>query len=157
MKKLDVIIVKIDEDKKIYGKAISTNLKSSLKDMPKLSLEYNNILKKEVIPFYVINKNYDFTTEIFDLMVGGEIQNNNLEEIIIPQGTYAKISIKPRIGLLWNFSVNFAKQYFYKVWLVENPRYKELNFSYEYYGEKSTLDVPEIDLYFKIDKTNFTI
>jgi predicted transcriptional regulator YdeE len=85
----------------------------------------------------------------FDLFIGGEIEKSGLEVFRLPAGTYGKISVKPKLGLLWGLAVGKAKRYFYAKWLPSSE-YEAVNMEYELHTEKSVAKNPEIDLIFAV-------
>lgn len=136
----------------IYGIWGKSNDKTVAKDIPILSKKYYDIIVKpsgSVLPFYVVCKNYNEVTGHFDILIGGECENSGLEMYYLPAGTYGKIVVKPKLGLLWGMAIGEAKQYFYKKWLPTSG-YEAINLEYELHTEKSVAKKPEIDLLFAI-------
>ena len=138
----------------IYGLSKFSNDKTISKDIMELSEKYKNIIGKDLItPYFVLSKNYDENTKDFELFIGSIFDNKKLEQIKIPKGKYAKITIKPKMKFMWGLSIGGAKRYFYTEW-IKNSEYKPLNMEYEYHTEKSIGKNPTIDLIFFISETN---
>ena len=103
------------------------------------------------MPFFVISKDYDERTKDFVLFIGGFLECENLETLMIPKGLYGKITIKPKMGFLWGLSIGQAKRAFYRDWLPKSD-YSALNMEYEYHTEISKGKNPQIDILFAIRK-----
>ena len=138
----------------VYGLWIASSDKTISKDIPALSKKYYDTVGKmsgSVLPFYVLSKDYDKASGKFQLFVGGNEQFEHLDDAKLPAGDYGKVSVKPKLGLIWGLAVGKAKRHFYTKWLPASG-YKALNMEYEYHSEKSTGKRPEIDLFFSIEK-----
>lgn len=156
MKQQISIIEKVKEIT-IFGLWKKTNDKSVSKDIPDISKKYYEIIgnaDRNILPFFVISKEYNEKTRNFMLFVGGFQENSNLEKVILPHGYYAVITIKPKLGFLWGLSIGQAKRYFYKEWLPKSE-YRALNMEYEYHTEKSVSKNAEIDIFFLIEKKTY--
>ena len=152
MSKLDFTVLEFKEDIPVYGTKQMSNDKTQSKDIPAASKKYYEIVHKgsgEVIPFFVISKDYIKVTGDFQLFVGGLIQNDNLEAFIIPKGIYGKVTVKPKMGFLWGLSIGEAKRVFYTEWLPKSD-YTALNMEYEYHTEISISKKPQIDILFSM-------
>ena len=87
MGKLIFSVVESKEDKTVSGLRQKSNDKTQAKDIPALSKKYYEAVGKEsgeVIPFFVITKDYDESTKDFQLFIGGSIGYANLETFTIP-------------------------------------------------------------------------
>lgn len=152
MAKLTVTLIQHQEEKQLYGLWHKSSDKTQSKDIPEVSKKYYEVLHKKpgmVLPFYVLSKNYDETTNCFDLFIGGQDSDGTLSKLNLPKGMYAKITVKPKIGVLWGLAIGEAKRYFYTKWLPSSG-FQAVNMEYEYHTEKSTGKKPEIDLMFAI-------
>lgn len=151
MKELTVDIIVIEEQT-IYGLWNKSNDRTISKDIHSLSNKYGKLTSKpkgSILPYYVLSRNYDPLTRDFEMFIGGKIDITGLAELSIPSGTYAKITIQPKLGLLWGLSIGKAKTYFYTKWLPQS-NYQGLNMEYEFHTEKSIGKHPSIDLIFAI-------
>lgn len=138
----------------VYGLWIASSDKTIAKDIPALSKKYYGVVGKSsgsVLPFFVLSKNYNESTGKFDLFIGGEMAYESLDEYVLPEGTYGKIAVKPKLGFVWGLAVGEAKRHFYTKW-IPSSNYEALNMEYEYHTEKSMGKKPEIDLLFAIKK-----
>ena len=147
-------MIELREDKSVFGLCKQSNDKTQTKDIPNLSKEYYDVVSKnsgDVIPFFVISRNYDINTKGFQLFIGGLIENDNLETFTIPKGVYGKVTIKPKMGFMWGLSIGEAKRYFYMEWLPKSE-YTPLNMEYEYHTEISKGKNPQIDILFAIER-----
>ena len=156
MGKLIFSVVESKEDKTVSGLRQKSNDKTQAKDIPALSKKYYEAVGKksgEVIPFFVITKDYDESTKDFQLFIGGSIEYVNLETFTIPKGHYGKVTIKPKMGFLWGLSIGEAKRSFYTMWLPQSE-YSPLNLEYEYHTDVSKRKSQQIDILFAIKKRN---
>jgi len=154
MDKFDFTVVEHSEAITIFGLSKHSNDKTQANDIPILSKTYYEIVGKnngEVIPFFVISKDYDINTKDFLLLIGSQIENSKLEPFVIPKGFYGKITIKPKLGLMWGLSIGEAKRTFYTQWLPKMD-YLPLNMEYEYHTEMSMGRKPQLDIFFAIKK-----
>jgi hypothetical protein len=154
MSKPDFSIVEIIENLHIYGLSKKSSDRVQAGDIQTLANKYHEIINKnsgEVIPFFVLSKDYNERTKEFDLFVGGLIENNALEIFVIPKGLYGKSTIKPKWGFLWGLSIGEAKRIFYTGWLPKSD-YTTLNMEYEYHTEISKGRNPTIDILFAVRK-----
>lgn len=87
------------------------------------------------------------------LFVGGKTRNTLLEPLVLPAGTYASITVHPRLGFLWGLAVGAAKRWFYTEWLPNQP-YEAVNMEYELHTKSSAGTHPAIDLLFAIRETS---
>jgi len=153
MSKMDFLIIEIEENIPVYGLSQKSNDKTQAKDIPALAKKYYEAAGKnsgEVIPFYVISKDYDKITRDFQLFIGGLIENKALETFVIPRGTYEKVTIRPKLGFMWGLSIGEAKRAFYTKWLPKS-KYTALNMEYEYHSEISKGKKPQIEILFAIE------
>jgi len=100
----------------IYGVSGKSSDKVISKDVPRLSKKYYDVIGKapgSVLPFFVLSQNYSETTKKFDLFIGGQTEHEHLEEYELPEGIYGKITVKPKLGFVWNLAIGEAKRYFY--------------------------------------------
>jgi len=117
------------ENENIYGVKCKSNDKSISKDIFEISQKYYDLIDKkngEIIPFFVLSKDYNEKTKAFELFIGGLIQNVKLESITIPKGLYAKIIVKPKLKFIWGLAIGEVKRYFYTKW-IPNNEYVGLN------------------------------
>jgi len=147
-------VIEQKEDKIVCGLNKHSNDKTQTKDIPHLSKRYYEAVSKnsgEVLPFFVISRNYNINTKDFQLFIGGLVENNNLETFTIPKGVYGKVTIKPKMGFIWGLSIGEAKRAFYMEWLPKSE-YTSLNMEYEYHSKISKGKHPQIDIYFAIER-----
>lgn len=148
---IEVISVK-QEGQQIYGLWAKSSDKAVSKDIPTLSKKYYDILAVQpgaVLPFFVLSQNYDVSSGEFDLFIGGKVNHEQLQDYQLPEGSYGRIVVKPKLGFLWGKAIGEAKRYFYSKWLPASD-YEALNMEYEFHTEKSLGKKPEIDLLFAI-------
>ena len=158
MANLEVRIESLEE-RTVYGLWKKSNDRTIKKDIDSLSKAYHDIVsipKGKVLPYFVLAQNYNIETQDFELFIGSNSVNGNLDSYILPPGNYAIITVKPKLGFLWGLSIGEAKRYFYTKWLSENP-YKAINMEYEYHTEKSTGKSPTIDIVFAISKKLYNL
>ncbi|MDO5516060.1 MAG: GyrI-like domain-containing protein [Clostridium sp.] len=153
MKEFDVQLEDFKETM-IYGIWMKSNDRNISRDIHKLSKEYCEVVKKkekEVLPFYVLDSNHKDNTGDFQMFIASTIEESSLEPYKLKEGTYAKITVKPKLGFLWGAVIGEAKKYFYKEWLPKSG-YETLNFEYELHTEKSVGKDPAVDIVFGICK-----
>lgn len=151
--KVDVIIVEQSE-RIVYGLWMQSEDRTVAKDIPALSARFYAALEKspgDLLPFYVVTKDYDEKSKRFQLFIGGEIESENLEPALLPEGAYCKVAVRPKFGFLWGAAVGAAKRDFYTKWLPRSG-YRARNLEYELHTEKSISKRPEIDLLFAVEK-----
>ena len=154
MSKLIFEVVDTKEKMFVFGLCQKSNDKTQAKDISVLAKKYYGTVKKktgEVIPFFVISKDYNKSTRDFQLFVGGSVQNDSLEIFTIPKGIYGRVTIKPKLGFLWGPSIGKAKRTFYLEWLPKSD-YSPLNMEYEHHTDASRGKNPQIDILFAIEK-----
>jgi len=154
MGKLDFSVLEINEDRTVYGLSEQSNDKTQSKDISSLSKRYLATARKgqgEVIPFFVVSRDYDKDTKDFQLFVGGLTECAGLDAFTIPKGAYVKAAIKPKLGFVWSLSIGEAKRSFYTEWISKSD-YTPLNLEYEYHTEISKGKNPQIDIYFAVQK-----
>lgn len=152
MKNYNVTIEEHVDDIKLYGLSRKSNDDSIANDIPQLTDDYHKwTTLKRVLPLYILSKNYDEETGNFDLFIGSTSKYAGLNEITVPSGTYARITIRPKLGFLWGMAIGEAKVFFYKTWL-QNSAYEAVNMEYEHHTEKSTGMFPSVDIIFAIQK-----
>jgi predicted transcriptional regulator YdeE len=154
MSKLNFTVIERNEDTSVFGLCQRSNDKTQAKDIPAVSKKYHDTVGKEsgeVIPFFVISKDYNENTKDFQLFIGGTIKKDDLETFVIPKGIYGKITVKPKMGFMWGLSIGEAKRAFYTEWLPQSG-YTALNMEYEYHTEISTGKDPQIDILFSVEK-----
>lgn len=142
------------EQKTIYGLWKKSNDRTVSKDINALSKQYYTVVSMpegNVLPNFVLSRNYNKQSHDFELFIGSVIDKSGLEICVLSANEYAKITIKPKLGFLWGASIGEAKRYFYRKWLLENP-YEALNMEYEYHTEKAIRKHPVIDIIFAIKK-----
>lgn len=156
MEKNKVNVIEKTEEMTVFGLWLNSNDKSVSRDIANLSEEYYDVVGRksgEVLPFFILNKDYNEETRNFALFIGGLLENSKLDRVVLPQGYYGMMAIKPKLGFLWGLSIGQAKRYFYIKWLPKS-NYEGLNFEYEYHSEKSVSKKPEIEIYFALEKEN---
>ena len=156
MSQLVFTVLEINEDIEVYGLRQKSNDKTQSKDIPSLSKKYYAVVEKgrgEVIPFFVVSKDYDENTRDFSLFIGGFHANENLKTLTIPKGLFIKTTIKPKMGFLWGLLIGRAKRTFYTDWLLKSD-YTALNMEYEYHTETSMSKNPQIDILFAVRGVN---
>ena len=139
-------------EQRLYGLWKKSNDKTAAKDIDALSAAYRTAAGaqgNEVLPFFVLSKNYNEETRDFELFIGSVAEKDGLEALTLPAGLYAKMTVRPRLKFLWGPAIGAAKQYFYSKWLPASP-YQALNMEYEYHTEKSTGRKPEIEMRFAV-------
>ncbi len=152
MAKLNFSVIEQSDDTPVWALRQQSNDKTQAKDIPALAKAYYATVGKgdgEVMPFFVISQGYDKTTGNFTLSVGGLIEHGALEKLTIPAGSYGKVTIKPKPGLIWGLAIGEAKRAFYTQWLPQS-NYESLNMEYEYHTEASKGKRPAIDILFAI-------
>lgn len=156
MGKMKVNVIEKTEKMTVFGLFLNSNDKSVSNDITTLSKKYYDIVGKkegELLPFFVLSKDYNEQTKDFKLFIGGLLENSKLEKIVLTPGCYGMMTIKPKLRFLWGLSIGQAKKYFYTKWLPES-NYQGLNLEYEYHTEKSVSKNPEIEIYFALKKTS---
>ena len=148
------VTISTQPEQSIYGVWRKSSDRTVSKDIPSLTRDFYGIICKpydSVLPFFVLSNNYNEATGQFDLLIGCERAERGLELYHLPAGPYAKIVVKPKLGLLWGFAIGEAKRFFYTKWLPASE-YEAVNMEYEFHTEKSVVKKPEIDLMFAIRK-----
>ena len=154
MSKLVFLVLEINEDRNVSGFSEQSNDKTQSKDVPSLSKKYLATVNKsqgEVIPFFVVSRDYNKDTKDFQLFVGGLIECAGLDTFIIPKGSYVKVTVKPKLGFMWGFSIGEAKRSFYTEWIPKS-NYTPMNMEYEYHTDISKGKNPQIDIFFAIKR-----
>ena len=152
MSRLKFDITELEEDISVYGLSKKSNDKTQSKDIPAISQKYYKMADSrsgEVLPFFVISRDYDVNTKDFTLLIGGLHASEKLELFTIPKGIYVKTTIKPKLGFLWGLSIGEAKRAFYMNWLPDSD-YESLNMEYEYHTKISKGKNPQIDILFSV-------
>ena len=147
-------VVENENSKAVFGLCQKSNDRTQARDIPALSKRFHKAVgmgRGEVIPFFVISKDYDERTKDFQLFVGGLLENDNLKAFIIPKGLYGKVTVKPKLGFLWGPAIGEAKRRFYMEWLPKSG-YSSRCMEYEYHAEASIGRTPQIDILFAIEK-----
>lgn len=140
------------EAQEIHGVWGKSSDRTVSKDIPRLSAEYYQAVGKkegEVLPFYVLSRNYDPRTEAFELLIAGDFAAPPLAAFTLEADLYARITVRPKLGFLWGPAVGEAKRYFYTKWLPGSG-YAARNLEYELHTEKSVGKAPSIDLLFAV-------
>lgn len=135
----------------LYGLHQPSSDRTQSKDIPALSKQFYSQIGAEsgtVLPFYVVSREYRPDDGSFALFVGGE-QSGKLESEILPAGTYAVISVRPRLGFLWGPAIGQAKRWFYTRWLPDSG-YEAVNLEYERHTQHSVGRHPSIELRFAV-------
>ncbi len=152
MKNPEIKIVQMEDDVMIYGLTVKSSDKGQSKDIPKLSDKFYTQSKQEankLFPFYVLSKDYNEQTQEFQLFIAGPKDFEGSSKIVLPKGSYAIMTIKPKLNFIWGLAIGQAKTFFYRQWLPQS-QYTGLNMEYECHTEKSVSRHPTIDLYFAI-------
>lgn len=145
-------IVQAKEDRVLYGLSCASSDRMQSRDIPTLSKAYYRLVGKnsgEVLPFFVVSKEYDQKTGVFRLFIGGLEPYADIERMVIPKGIYGQMSVQPALGFLWGSAIGRTKRYFYLKWLPSSG-YEALNLEYEEHNEKSVGRKPAISLLFGI-------
>lgn len=153
MAALDIQIVN-KEFQTIYGLWKKSNDKTISADIAELSKRYHGAVavpEGEVLPYFVLSRNYDERSKDFELFIGSTIDHMGLESFILPAGEYARATIQPKLGFLWGIAIGQAKKFVYKKWLPESS-YTALNMEYEYHTEKSRGKRPVLELLFAVQR-----
>ncbi|MGM9676946.1 MAG: GyrI-like domain-containing protein [Butyricicoccus sp.] len=147
----------LEQDRQtLYGIAGMSSDTAQRRDIPAFSAKLYQSLdckKGTYLPFYVVSHGYDEKNGTFMLFVGGKIQRPKLEQLVLPAGTYASITVHPKLGFLWGLAIGAAKYWFYTVWLPSQP-YEPVNLEYELHTESSSGTHAAIDLLFAIRETS---
>ncbi len=148
------LMVRIEPYKEIilYGLWRKANDKTVAKDITDLSSTYHQVTATQhgaVLPFFVLSRNYHPDSQDFELYIGSLTPGVSLEKLVLPEGQYAVITVKPKFGFLWGLAVGEAKRYFYTQWLPASTCQAE-NMEYEYHSEKSIGRNPTVDVVFFI-------
>lgn len=150
MTDLNVEIVNLEE-KTVYGLWMKSSDKTISKDIKTVCEKYHEIAGAEkTLPFFVLSRNYVEETKEFELFAGSTTESVNLEKLILKEGKYVKITVKPKLGFMWGLSVGEAKRYFYQKWLPSSE-FKGLNLEYEYHTEKTVSKHPTPDVIFAVE------
>lgn len=152
MAKFDVQIVELDA-LTLYGLGQPSSDKGQAKDIPTVSKRYyqtSGQRRESVLPFYVVSQGYEPQTTKFELFIGSEQPHDGLAQLTLPQGTYAKLAVRPKLGMLWGPAIGEAKGFLYGKWLPGSP-YQARNLEYELHTEKSVGKKPEIDILFALE------
>ena len=155
MTNLEVELTVIEEQT-VFGLSKPSNDRTVAGDVKALSAQYHRLLGKtsgEILPFFVLSRNYDEASGDFELFVGGLLEAKSLKKILLPAGKYAKIFVKPKLRFLWGPAIGEAKRFLYTKWLPTSG-YEPLNLEYEFHTGRSTGKNPAIDLYFAIKEKN---
>lgn len=140
------------EAREIHGLWVKSGDRTVSKDIPRLSGEFYQAAGKkagEVLPFYVLSRNYDPRTGAFELLIAGDSAAPALASFTLEAGVYARITVRPKLGFLWGPAVGEAKRYFYTKWLPESGCAAR-NLEYELHTEKSVGRAPSVDLLFAV-------
>lgn len=138
----------------IYGCGRASADRTIARDIPALSRAYARATESQpggVLPLYVLSRDYDPAMGGFFLLVGGEAGDTALQAVELPAGTYARVEVRPELGLFWGAAIGRAKRWFYTVWLPGSG-YAARNLEYEYHTQKSRGRRPAVDLLFAIGK-----
>lgn len=135
----------------LYGLHQPSSDRTQSRDIPSLSKRFSHQLGEkpgDVLPFYVISKDYRPDDGSFSLFIGGE-RPCELECETLPAGTYAVLSVRPKLGFLWGPAIGQAKRWFYTRWLPESG-YEAVNLEYERHTLQAVGRNPSIELHFAI-------
>ena len=152
MSQIEFEVIEVNKDTLVYVVGQKSNDRTQAKDISALARKYHEAVGKnsgEVVPFFVISKDYDENTKDFQLFIGGLNKNESLEAFVIPKGLYGKTTIKPRFGLMWGLSIGKAKRAFYTQWLPKS-NYAALNMEYEHHTEISKEKKPQMEILFAV-------
>ena len=152
MSNITISVIENKAGRLLYGVSGESNDRTQAKDIPALAKTYYETVGKhsgEVMPFFVVSKDYDTISRDFQLFIGGLIESEGLQTFMIPPGTYGKATVKPKFGFLWSVSIGETKRAFYTKWLPKS-NYTALHMEYEYHTESSKGKHPHIELLFAI-------
>ena len=148
----DTLCILEPPEQTLYGLHMQSGDRTQSRDIPALSAAfYARIGGKPgaVLPLYVVSKSYDAASGCFTLFVGDDGSNRGLEQELLPAGVYARLEVRPRLGLLWGPAIGAAKRWFYTRWLPGSG-YEAVNLEYELHTEKSVGKHPSVALLFAI-------
>lgn len=150
MKRYKVRIIEQNEQV-IFGLSTESSDQSQIRDIPALSRRFYARFIGKVLPFYVVSRDYDPLTKRFTLFVGGKLRlyNKDLQQMILPAGSYGKIEVRPKFGFLWGPAIGEAKQWFYTRWLPKTG-WEPVNLEYELHTARSTGKQPTVAILFAI-------
>lgn len=134
----------------LYGLHQPSNDRTQARDIPRLSAMLE-AKAGDILPLYVVSKDYKADNGDFTLFLGGEAQAAELEAEVLPGGIYARLEIRPRFRFLWGAAVGAAKRWFYTQWLPASP-YEAVNLEYELHTETAMGKHPTASLFFAIRK-----
>ena len=136
----------------LYGLHRYTNDRDQSRDIPMLSRQFYDRTggKPQPAPaFYVVSRDYEPSAGAFVLFVGDGGSGRTLEPEVLPEGTYAVMTVRPKLGFLWGAAIGQAKRWFYTKWLPGSG-YEARNLEYELHTEQSTGKHPSVELRFAI-------
>ena len=157
-------IVNLDEPIHFIGLSIKTSDRSIRKDILKSGRRFNELKRRNAIPyaerprvFIAVTKDYDPKTGEMEYCMGDVVTQisekipDGLYHYQVPAGTYAVFTVRPKARFLWGYTMGRMKRYIYDEWLprstYENARTID---DFEYHDERSVSRHPEIDLYVAI-------
>ena len=124
MSRLEVNIEYI-EQQTIYGLWKKSNDRTISKDINALSKQYYAVVsmpKGNVLPYFVLSRNYNKKSHDFELFIGSVIDKGSLESCVLSANEYAKFT-EPNVicmangfwkilmkHLIWNMSIIQKKQ-----------------------------------------------
>ncbi|WP_040198235.1 hypothetical protein [Candidatus Soleaferrea massiliensis] len=142
------------EEITLFGLWGRSNDRTISRDISELAAVYHlktNTKDTEILPFFVLSRNYDARSGDAGLYMGGLARKDALEKLILPEGGYTVMTIRPKHKAFWGMAVRAAKRYFYTKWLPLSG-YRAENMEYEYHTVKSIGKKPSVDLVFAVEK-----
>ena len=89
MSRLDFTVVENEYDRVVLGLRQKSNDKTQAKDIPSLSKRFYEVVSKgsgEVIPFFVISKDYSESTRDFHFLSAGLLKMINSKHLLSQKG-----------------------------------------------------------------------
>lgn len=150
MSDLNPVIVTLPA-RTVYGLSMPSADASLPRDIPKLTKSVRAVLPEGTpqVPLYVIYTGYDPAARTLTLAIGAETDAPGLVPITLPQGQYARVTVRPLLGVLWGPAIGKAKGDFYGKWLPTSA-FAARNMEYEHHTQASLGKRASIDLYFAI-------
>lgn len=136
----------------LYGLWADSSDASLKRDMARLAKEYRlaaGVKAKTVLPYYVLCSHDSGKSEEFRLFIGSTSPAPRLSAYLLAPGSYAAVTVRPKLGFLWGAAIGEAKRYFYTQWLPSSL-YLPLNLEFELHTEKSLGRHACVDLLFAV-------
>lgn len=145
----DVIIKELQEQI-FYGLRTISNDKQIKKNTQDLMQQVHRASGCEMKPPYIIcTKEFYQDDGEYQLFVGGMKRYQNLEKLMMLEGTYAVIEVSCKWMQSWYTAIHEAKHYIYHKWVDKTP-YVPCHVEYVLFTEKSLEKKPILELYVKL-------